>query len=185
MPQPWCRPGTPPREAGTTAAAADVERPFRATDLGAGALYTTEAGTLADALDGLGAGLFVVDATGRIVHATASGRDMLRERLVLRDAEGRLAACEPRASAGLREALAKSASASAGPAALPLSAADGRHSVVHLLPLALEARRSGTGHPALATVLVHRAAIEAYCLSEVIVRFYNLTERAARAAGDR
>ena len=57
-------------------------------------MYTTEAATLADALDALGAGLFVVDATGRIVHANTSGRAMLQERRVLRSADGRLAACE-------------------------------------------------------------------------------------------
>jgi DNA-binding CsgD family transcriptional regulator len=138
-------------------------------------MYTTEAETLADALDGLGAGLFVVDATGRIVHANASGRAMLRERLVLRDAEGRLAACEPRAAATLREVLAKAAGPDAGPAALPLSAADGRHHVAHLLPLASETRRSGAGHHTLVAVLVHRAAIEPHCPSEVIARLYNLT----------
>ena len=138
-------------------------------------MYTTEAATLADTLDGLGAGLFVVDATGRIVHANASGRAMLRERLVLRDAEGRLAACEARAASALREVLAKSAGPDARPTALPLSAGDGRHYVAHLLPLASGARRAGAGHPALAAVLVHKAVIETHCPPEVIARLYNLT----------
>jgi DNA-binding CsgD family transcriptional regulator len=135
-------------------------------------MYTTEAATLAHALDGLGAGLFVVDATGRIVHANASGRAMLRERLVLRDAEGRLAACGARAASALKEALAKCADA--GQAALPLSAGDGTHFVAHLLPLAA-GERPAAGHPALAAVLVHKAAIEAHCPPEVIARLYNLT----------
>src|SRR6185437_15574855 len=100
-------------------------------------MYTTEAATLADALDGLGAGLFVVDATGRIVHANTSGRAMLQERRVLRSADGRLAAC-------------------------------GRHYVAHLVPLASGARRSGAGYPAIAAVLVHRAAIETHCHPEII-----------------
>ena len=42
------------------------------------AMYTLEAATLADTLDGLGASLFVVDAAGRIIHANASGRAMLQ-----------------------------------------------------------------------------------------------------------
>ena len=138
-------------------------------------MYTTEAATLADTLDGLGAGLFVVDATGRIVHANASGRAMLRERLVLRDAEGRLAACEARAASALREVLAKSAGPDARPTALPLSAGDGRHYVAHLLPLASGARHAGAGHPALAAVLVHKAVIETHCPPEVIAGLYNLT----------
>jgi hypothetical protein len=37
-------------------------------------LKTTEATTLADALDGLSAGFFLVDAGGRIVHANAAGQ---------------------------------------------------------------------------------------------------------------
>src|SRR5262245_26934653 len=138
-------------------------------------MYTTEAETLADALDGLGAGLFVVDATGRIVHANASGRAMMRERLVLRDAEGRLAACEARAASALRAALAKAAGPDARSAALPLSAGAGRHYVAHLLPLASAARRTGASQPALAAVLVHKAAIETHCPPEVIARLYNLT----------
>jgi DNA-binding CsgD family transcriptional regulator len=138
-------------------------------------MHTTEAATLAHALDGLGAGLFVVDATGRIVHANASGRAMLRERLVLRDAGGRLAACEARAASALKEVLAKSAAPDAGQASLPLSAGDGTHYVAHLLPLASGERPTGAGYPALSAVLVHKAAIEAHCPPEVIARLYNLT----------
>src|SRR6185295_7266685 len=138
-------------------------------------MYTTEAATLADALDALGAGLFVVDATGRIVHANTSGRAMLQERRVLRSADGRLAACEARAAAALRELLLKAAGPDARPSAMPLSAGDGRHYVAHLLPLASGARRSGAGYPAIAAVLVHRAAIETHCQPEIIAELYNLT----------
>jgi len=138
-------------------------------------MYTTEAATLADILDGLGAGMFVVDAAGRIVHANASGRAMLQERLVLRAAEGRLVACGTRAAAALKELLAKAAVAEARPMALPLSAGDGRHYVAHLLPLAAGARRSGTTCPALAAVLVHRAVVATHCPPEVIAELYNLT----------
>jgi PAS domain-containing protein len=41
-----------------------------------GACALAQAATLADTLDGLGAGLFLVDATGRIVHANLSGHAM-------------------------------------------------------------------------------------------------------------
>jgi DNA-binding CsgD family transcriptional regulator len=138
-------------------------------------MYTTEAATLADALDGLGAGLFVVDAAGRIVHANASGRAMLRERLVLRDAEGRLVACEARAASALNEVIAESAGPDARPTAWPLSAGDGRHYVAHLLPLASGARRVGATLPALTAVFVHKAVIEAHCPPDVIARLYHLT----------
>jgi DNA-binding CsgD family transcriptional regulator len=136
-------------------------------------MYTTEAAPLADALDGLGAGLFVVEAAGRIVHANASGRAMLRERLMLRAAEGRLVACEARAAATLRELLARAVGSQQGPTALPLSAGDDGPFVAHVLPLA-----SGAGHgagSALVAVLVHKATIETHCPPEVIAELYNLT----------
>jgi len=138
-------------------------------------MYTTEAATLADALDGLDAGLFVVDATGRIVHANASGSAMLQARLILRCADGRLAACEARAAAALRELIPKAVGPDAKPTAVPLSAGDGRHYVAHLVPLASGTRRTGAGYPAIAAVLVHRAAIETHCRPEVIAELYHLT----------
>jgi PAS domain-containing protein len=42
-----------------------------------------EAATFADTLDGIGAGIFLVDATGDIVHANAAGHVMLKEASVL------------------------------------------------------------------------------------------------------
>jgi DNA-binding CsgD family transcriptional regulator len=143
-------------------------------------MYTTEAATLADTLDGLGAGLFVVDAAGRIVHANASGRAMLQERAVLRSADGRLAACNGRSAAALREAMAKAAGPEARPTALPLSTEDGMHSLAHLMPLAPGNRRSGATYPTLAAVFVHKAALEAHCRPEVIAEHYGLTRAELR-----
>src|SRR5262249_52298073 len=51
-----------------------------------------EAATLADALDGLAAGLFLVDAGGRIVHCNTSGHAILAEANVLKGLGGRLSA---------------------------------------------------------------------------------------------
>jgi DNA-binding CsgD family transcriptional regulator len=143
-------------------------------------MYTTEAATLADALDSLGAGLFVVDAAGRIVHANASGRAMLQERAVLRSADGRLATCDGRSAAALKEAMAKAAGLAAQPVTLPLSTRDGDHYAAHLLPLAPGNRRSGAGCPAVAAVFVHKAAIEAHCRPEVIAELYSLTRAELR-----
>jgi DNA-binding NarL/FixJ family response regulator len=143
-------------------------------------MYTPEAATLADALDGLGAALFVVEATGRIVHANASGHAMLRERLVLRAAEGRLVACKAPAASALKAIMAKAACPDASPAALPLSAGDGEHYVAHLLPLASGTRRSGAGYGAVAAVFVHKAAIEAHWHPEIMAELYNLTRSEVR-----
>ena len=63
-------------------------------------LARVEAAAFADALDGLEAGMFLVDAGGRLVHANASGRAMLKEGNVLH-ANGKLVAldCSPPATA--------------------------------------------------------------------------------------
>jgi DNA-binding CsgD family transcriptional regulator len=143
-------------------------------------MYTTEAATLADALDGLAAALFVVDAAGRIVHTNASGHTMLQERAVLRAADGRLAACDGRASAALRAMMAKAAGPEARPMDLPLGTDEGDRYVAHLLPLAAAARRSGASYPALAAVLVHKVAIEAHWRPEVIAELYGLTRAELR-----
>ena len=43
-------------------------------------LRKEEAASFADTLDGIGAGMFLVDATGRLVHANAAGHAMLNDR---------------------------------------------------------------------------------------------------------
>jgi DNA-binding CsgD family transcriptional regulator len=141
-------------------------------------MFTTNAAPLADVLDGLGAGLFVVDAAGRIVHANAAGRAILRERLVLRAADGHLVACENRAAAALRELLVRAAGSRQEPPALPLSAGDDGPFVAHVLSLASEAH-PGSGS-ALVAVLVHKAAIETHCPPGVIAELYNLTRSEVR-----
>ena len=55
-------------------------------------LQTAQAATFADTLDGISAGMLLVDARGGIVHANASGHAMLAEGSVLRAAGGKLAA---------------------------------------------------------------------------------------------
>src|SRR5262245_54238098 len=117
-----------------------------------------EAAIFADALDGLGCGLFLVDATGRIVYANASAHAMLHERSVLRDADGLLVACEARAAAALRKIVAIAASgdpaAGARPIAVPLSTRDSNHYVhyvAYVLPLTSgDRRRAGAYDVAVA-----------------------------------
>ena len=49
-----------------------------------------EAATLADALDGISAGMLLADATSHIVHANAAAHAILEKRDVLRTSAGRL-----------------------------------------------------------------------------------------------
>jgi DNA-binding CsgD family transcriptional regulator len=136
-----------------------------------------EAATFADALDSLGAGLFLVEATSRIVHANASARAMLQGRSVLRATGDRLAACD----AGSAQALAKVVSQAAGaPAigraiAVPLRARDGEHYIAHVLPLACGGARRCAGSQAIATVIVHKLTLGVPTPPEAIAGLYGLT----------
>jgi len=146
-----------------------------------------EADLLADTLDGLAAGIFLVDAAGRLAHANAGGRALLEDRSVLRLSGGRLVAREERSAPGLSEVLA----AAGGGAALPgrgvavaLGAADGERYVAHILPLGAVPRRSlGRRPAAVAAILVHRVPLEAAFPSEAIARLHGLTPAELRVLG--
>jgi DNA-binding CsgD family transcriptional regulator len=143
-------------------------------------LKAAEAATFADALDGLCARLFLVDATGRIVHANANGHAMLRECSVLRAIGGKLVACEANAAKALEEifAAARDGDAAVGTKgiAVPLSARDGEHYVAHVLPLTSGARRrAGRSYAAVAALFVHKAGLEAPSPPEAIAKLYKLT----------
>ena len=152
-------------------------------DKGSRTLETAEAATLADALDSLSAGLFLVDATGRIVHANLSGHAILRERTVLRAAAGTLVACETNAARMLKRLLAMAAEAAppgSGGIAVPLSTGDGEHYVVRVLGLMSGARHAGASHHAVAAVFVHKVGLGGSFAHEVIARLYNLTPSEVR-----
>src|SRR5207244_1863130 len=54
----------------------------------------TESRTFKETLDSLGAGFFLVDACGRIVHANSAGNDLLDAADFLRCSDGRLVASD-------------------------------------------------------------------------------------------
>src|SRR4051812_23428587 len=107
-------------------------------------LARVEAGALADTLDGLQAGMFLVDAAGRLVHANASGRAMLDAGNVLH-ANGRLVARDARENESLREILLAAGNSEAAlgheQVAVRLAARDEDRFVTHVLPLTSGARR--------------------------------------------
>jgi DNA-binding CsgD family transcriptional regulator len=142
-----------------------------------------EAATLADALDCLGAALFLVDAEAAIVHANASAHAMLQRRAVLRAADGRLSACAPDAAHALKRSIAEALSAPAGAeaVALPLRAHDGEHCVAHIRPLAAGSqRRAAAGGDAVAAVLVHKVALALSPPPAAVAGLYGLTPSEAR-----
>jgi DNA-binding CsgD family transcriptional regulator/PAS domain-containing protein len=143
-------------------------------------LKTAEASAFADTLDGISAGMFLVDANGQIVHANASGRVLLDERSVLRAGGGRLAAIAPGADRELNQTLALAGGGDAAVGvrgiAVPLTARDGEHYVAHTLPLTSgERRQAGASYAAVAALFVRKAGLDAPSPPEAIARLYKLT----------
>jgi DNA-binding CsgD family transcriptional regulator len=143
-------------------------------------LHKAEASTLADTLDGLSAGMILVDRSGRIVHANASGHVMVGEINVLRAASGRLFATDPHANQTLQDIFA---SAENGDEALgvkgisvPLPARMGEEHVAHVLPLtAGMRRRAGMSYAAVAAMFVRKAALDAPSPLETVAKRHRLT----------
>ena len=141
---------------------------------------TAQAATLADAVDGLSAGVLFVDSSSRIMHANAAGRRMIDEGNVLRAANGRLGASDPDADRALRDIFPAAASGDATVGvkgvAVPLVARDGERYVAHVLPLASGARRSaGLSYAAAAALFVQKAALATNSPPEAIAKTYRLT----------
>jgi DNA-binding CsgD family transcriptional regulator/PAS domain-containing protein len=143
-------------------------------------LKIAEAATFADTLDGLGAGLCLVDAEGRVIHANAAGRAILGAGDMLRVASGRLVASDAQVDQTLRDVFV---AAGQGDAALgtqgiavPLIAKDGERYVAHALPLTSGARRlAGIAYTAAAALFIRKAALTMPSRSEVIGQTFKLT----------
>ncbi len=142
-------------------------------------LKQSEAATFADTLNGLSAGMFLLDAHGQIVHANAAGQNMLYASDFLRSANGRLATRDPLVDQTLCDALAAAkgdARADAKAVALPLTAHDGERYVAQVLPLGSGARLStALTYQAVAAVFVRKAALENPPHSDLIAKTYKLT----------
>jgi DNA-binding CsgD family transcriptional regulator len=141
-------------------------------------LKKTEAASLADTLDGISAGLFLVDETGRIVHANAAGHMMLKKASLLHVEGGRLVVNDPQAGQSLADTFTTAGNAAVGVkgVAVPLVARDGERYVAHVLPLTTGARRqAGTSYAAVAALFVHKAALDTPSPPEAIAKAYKLT----------
>ncbi len=141
-------------------------------------LQQTETATFADALNSFSAGVFLVDASGQIVHANEAGHDMLYANDFLRAADGRLITCDPQVNEIFREVFAAAAKGDTGigakAIALALRAHDGDRYVAHVLPLTSgERRATGIAYTAVAAVFVRKPTLGSP--AEVIAQSYKLT----------
>jgi DNA-binding CsgD family transcriptional regulator len=143
-------------------------------------LKKAEAASLADTLDGISAGMFLVNATGHIVHVNAAGHMMLKRASVLHAEGGRLVANDPQADETLADTFATAGNGDAAlgikGVAVPLLARDGERYVAHVLPLTSGARRrAGASYAAVAAMFVHKAALDTPSPPEAIAKAYRLT----------
>jgi DNA-binding CsgD family transcriptional regulator len=143
-------------------------------------LHKVDAATLAEAVDALAAGVFLVREDATIARANASGRAMLAARDILRETEDGLAATEPQARRALHDAIA---GALGGDALLgsrgisvPLTSRNGERYVACVLPLtAGERRQAGVSHAAVAAVFVHKAALDRPLPLATMAQHFRLT----------
>jgi DNA-binding CsgD family transcriptional regulator len=140
-------------------------------------LKQSEASALADTLNGLAAGIFLVDAGRRIVHANTAGHDILRADDFLRSISGQLVARNTKANRTLDQVFADNGGVAIGTRgiALPLTAHDGERYVMHMLPLT-PATRTGIGMAgkAVAALFVRKVALDSRC-GELVARTFELT----------
>jgi len=143
-------------------------------------LKAASAASFADSLDGLSAGVFLVDETARIVHANASGHALLAANDFLRAAGGRLVVSDGLTDQALRDIVASAGGGDVAVGirgiAVSLRSRDGERYVAHVLPLTSGARRgTGASYAAIAALFVHKAALETRSLPEVIATTFGLT----------
>jgi len=143
-------------------------------------LRIAEAATFADTLDGLDAGLFLVDARGRLIHTNAAGQAILDAGDILHNVGGRLVACDAKVNQTLRGVFAavEQGDAALGTKgiAVPLIGRDGERYIAHALPLTSGARRrAGVIYTAVAALFVRKAALAMSSRSEVIGKIFKLT----------
>jgi DNA-binding CsgD family transcriptional regulator len=141
---------------------------------------TAEVRVLAETLEGLSAGLLLVEATGRIVHANCSARAMLQEGAILRSVNGRLVARHVDAAKRLEQVLAAAGKVGArfevGSLVVPLNGREGVPHVAHVLPLTAAVGRHACMHgAAVAAMFVHKAVLELGSPLQAVAQLYNLT----------
>jgi len=143
-------------------------------------LKKVQAAAFADALDGISASVFFVDAHARIVHANIAGQTMLDAGDVLRSVDGRLVAIDAEVDEALRDAFIAAAGGDSALGikgiAIPLRAQDDKPYTAHVLPLTSGERgHAGRTSRAAAALFVRKAALTTPSPPEVIAKSYRLT----------
>lgn len=139
----------------------------------------TLATALADVLDNLTAGIFLLDGFCRLVHANAAGHALLAADDVVRSVAGELVTCSAQTNRTLRETLAGRRHATllaADGHAMPLLSPTGERYVAHLLPLSSLMRNdSERVVDAAGALLLRKVSLDGRSWGELIARTFDLT----------
>jgi DNA-binding CsgD family transcriptional regulator len=146
-------------------------------------LKTVRSQAFEETIDGLAAGVFLLDAHGKVAHANAAAHALLAEGDAARLAGGGLVVFDPEAERVLREAIAAAgeADSTAGAGGITLFGLSGVGYVAHVLPLASGARRAaGAPHAASAAVFLRRAIVDLAQAVGSLARHHGLTPAETR-----
>src|SRR5262249_5335725 len=142
-------------------------------------LKEIKAATLAEALDGIAAGMWLLDANARIVHTNAAGQAMLLEGAAIHASNGKLMLRDLSAERALQEILvnlgASEHTIGEKGISIPVRGQDGGEYVAQILPLTSGARRWAATPSAVAAVSIRAARFLLPHPLETIARLYKLT----------
>ena len=130
---------------------------------------------LEDTIDGLAAGIFLLDRRGAPVHANAAAAAMLAQGDVVTLADEQLAPADRHAEPAFRAAVALPEAGCESTRTLPLRDREGSLYVAHVLPLRSDRRRLAGLPNAEIAVFIRSAAPGQVSAPEVLAQAYGLT----------
>ncbi len=144
-------------------------------------MHRIEADTLGDAVDAVGAAVYLVRSDGEIVRSNARGSEMVEAGMLLRVDDRRIAVVADSGRREFRRAIAEAGAGDRmiGPrgAAIPLADRDGVRYVAHVLPLTGGSRRrAGLSTGAAAALFVHKAEMNCVFPIEAVARQFALSK---------
>lgn len=148
-------------------------------------LKTIQAAAFAETIDGLAAGVFIVDCASRIIHANPSGKSMLDDGDVLRSVDATLGSIDSYGNHLLGESILAASGTEISlitqGAGIALSGAGGIRYVAHVLPLTSGTRQAaGLAHAAVAAVFIRQLALDLARPLASAARRYGLTPTEAK-----
>lgn len=137
----------------------------------------SEAAAFADVLNGLNAGIFLVDAGCRIVHANTGGQCLLLADDVFRDVNGCLMTRDAQTNQSLRRIFATEGDIERATCrkAFALNGHDGQRYIAHVLPLSSIMRGGERPLKAVGALFVRKDDLCDQASGELIARTFDLT----------